>query len=90
MDSNHSNDVQIVDSEPVKPIPLQLVTVCMENGQHGVFIGLPLVNDKVPDKNNLVDDIWFSNIQEVPEQMALGDLISLIQSQLSQCLDTMQ
>ena len=90
MDINHSNDEPIVDSEPVKPIPLQLVTVCMENGQHGVFIGLPLVSDKAPDKNNLVDDIWFSNIQEVSDQMALGDLISLIQSQLSQRLDTMQ
>lgn len=90
MDINHSNDDAAGESAPVKPIPLQLVTVCLENGQHGVFIGLPLVSDKAPDKSNLVDDIWFSNIQEVSDQMALGDLISLIQSQLCQCLDSLQ
>ncbi len=89
MDINHSSEDQAVENGPAK-IPLQLVTVCLENGQHGVFIGLPLVSDKVPDQSNLVDDIWFSNIQEVPDKMALGELISLIQSQLCQCLDTLQ
>lgn len=74
----------------MKPIPLQLVTVCLENGQQGVFVGLPLVSDKAPDKDSLVDDIWFSNIQEVPDQIALKELIQIIQAQLCQCLKTVQ
>jgi hypothetical protein len=74
----------------MKPIPLQLVTVCLENGQQGVFFGLPLVSDKAPDKDSLVDDIWFSNIQEVPDQMVLRELIQMIQAQLCQCLETAQ
>ena len=74
----------------MKPIPLQLVTVCLENGKHGVFVGLPLVNENADPENSQVDDIWFSNIQEVPECLALGDLIRLIQDQLCQCLSPAQ
>ena len=90
MDIKHSNDKACGKSKPVTSIPIQLATVCLENGQRGVFIGLPLVNDKAPDRTNLVNDIWFSNIQEVPAHMALGELISLVQSQLCQCLDSIQ
>lgn len=74
----------------MKPIPLQLVTVCLENGQHGVFVGVPLVGEQVPDDAGQIDDIWFSDIREVPAEMALSDLIRLIQSQLCRCKATVQ
>ena len=69
----------------VKPISLQLVTVGLDNGQQGVFVGLPLVTEQVPHEDSQVQDIWFSNIQEVPAHTKLADLIQLIQSQLCQC-----
>jgi hypothetical protein len=74
----------------VKPISLQLVTVGLENGQQGVFVGVPLVTEQVPHEDSQVEDIWFSNIQEVPAHMKLVDLIRLIQSQLCHCQSTLQ
>jgi hypothetical protein len=74
----------------MKPIPLQLITLSLENGQQGVFVGVPLVTEQVPDENGQVEDIWFSNIQEVPAHMKLVDLIRLIQSQLCRCQSTLQ
>ena len=74
----------------MKPIPLQLVTVCLENGQQGVFIGVPLVCEQVPDEAGQIDDIWFSDIKDVPAEMELADLIRLIQSQLCRCKSTVQ
>ena len=74
----------------MKPIPLQLVTVCLENGEQGVFVGVPLVGEQIPAEAGQIDDIWFSDIQEVPAEMDLADLIRLIQSQLCCCKTTMQ
>jgi hypothetical protein len=74
----------------MKPIPLQLVTVCLENGEQGVFVGMPLVGEQVPNDTGQIDDIWFSDIQDVPAEMELMDLIRLIQSQLCRCKSTVQ
>ena len=74
----------------MKPIPLQLVTVCLENGEQGVFVGMPLVSEQVPNDTGQIDDIWFSDIQDVPAKMELMDLIRLIQSQLCRCKSTVQ
>ncbi len=74
----------------MKPIPLQLITVCLENGQQGVFIGVPLVGEQLPAETGQIDDIWFSDIQDVPAEMELMDLIRLIQSQLCRCKSTVQ
>jgi len=69
----------------MKPIPLQLVTVCLDNGQQGVFVGAPLIVGDAGDHNGQIDDIWFSDIQEVPAQTSLADLLNLIQAQLCRC-----
>jgi len=69
----------------MKSIPLQLVTVCLDDGQQGVFVGVPLVAEYVPEDAGQVEDIWFSDIQEVPVDMALDELVQLIQAQLCRC-----
>ena len=69
----------------MKPIPLQLVTVSLDNGQQGVFVGVPLVNERSSEQEGQIDDIWFSNVQEVPAQTSLADLLKLIQAQLCRC-----
>jgi hypothetical protein len=74
----------------MKPIPLQLVTVCLENGQQGIFIGTPLVAEQPAGEQGQIEDIWFSDIQEVPAQMALDDLIRLLQAQLCRCQASLQ
>ncbi len=74
----------------MKPIPLQLVTVCLENGERGVFVGMPLVPEHYSDELSQIDDIWFSDIQEVPAQLTLDELIRLIRSQLCRCQAAVQ
>ena len=74
----------------MKPIPLQLVTVCLENGQQGVFVGVPLVDEQLPEELGQVEDIWFSDVQDVPASMDLEELIHLLQSQLCRCKQNLQ
>lgn len=73
----------------MKPIPLQLVTIQLENGQQGVFIGLPLVTDQVQPQENQVSDLWFSNVRGIPQNMSVDQLISLVQAQLCRCMGEM-
>lgn len=74
----------------MKPIPLQLVTVCLENGDQGVFVGVPLVPAHVGTEEGQIEDIWFSDVQEVPAQLELADLIGLLQAQLCRCQSKVQ
>ena len=74
----------------MKPIALQLVTICLDNGQQGVFVGVPLVNAEHADRDGQIEDIWFSDIQEVPAQTGLADLLKLIQAQLCRCHGVIQ
>jgi hypothetical protein len=69
----------------MKPIPLQLVTVCLDNGQQGVFVGAPLVGEQNGAQDGQIEDIWFSDIQEIPGQTNLAELLRLIQAQLCRC-----
>jgi hypothetical protein len=74
----------------MKPIPLQLVTVRLESGEQGVFVGVPLVAGETPDETGQVEDIWFSDVQEVPANMELAELVRLIQAQLCRCRSSIQ
>ena len=74
----------------MKPIPLQLVTLNLDNGQQGVFVGVPLVADQMVSEEGQVEDIWFSNFQEGPDHMKLVDLIRLLQEQLCRCQSSLQ
>ena len=73
----------------MKPIPLQLVTIQLENGQHGVFVGLPLVTDNVTVQEGQVSEVWFSNVKGVPQNMSVDQLIALVQAQLCRCTGEM-
>lgn len=74
----------------MKTLPLQLVTVELENGQRGVFVGLPLILDSYGDAESQVEDIWFSDTQEVPEQLTINQLLQLLQRQLCHCQSNLQ
>ena len=51
-------------------------------GQSGVFIGLPLITDEYSDDECQVEDIWFSDLQDLPEAMSLAQVIRMIREQL--------
>ena len=73
----------------MKPIPLQLVTIQLENGQHGVFVGLPLIPEQTYNQANQVSEVWFSNVKGIPQNMSVDQLIALVQSQLCRCTGEM-
>ncbi len=68
----------------MKPIPLQLITVKLEDGQQGIFIGTPLIGEPSTMKNNQVSEIWFSDVRGLPDTMPLDELIELVKAQLCQ------
>ena len=69
----------------MKKLPLQLVTVDLEGGGRGVFVGTPLVLEQQPQDDGQVEDVWFSNIQEVPEDLTVAQLMKLVQRQYCHC-----
>lgn len=69
----------------MKPIPLQLVTIQLENGQHGVFVGLPLITDQVSPQDSQVSELWFSDVKDIPQGISVDQLIALVQAQLCRC-----
>ncbi len=62
----------------MKDVALQLITVELENGKQGVFIGGPLITDDYSERDSQVDSVCFSDIQEVPADMTLQELINLV------------
>ncbi|WJW75665.1 hypothetical protein QVG61_00840 [Thiohalobacter sp. IOR34] len=69
---------------------LQIITVVLENGETGMFIGRPLVPEEYSDEDCQVEQVWFSNIQELPVEMTLGQLMRMVQQQLCRCRSTVQ
>jgi len=68
----------------MKPIPLQLITVKLDNGEHGVFVGSPLIANKNAMQSSQVSEIWFSDIRDLPNQMQLDELMTLVHDQICQ------
>lgn len=75
----------------MKPIALQLITVKLENGQQGIFVGTPLIQEPhgLEGTQTQVSEIWFSDVRGLPDKMPLNELIELVKSQLRQCKETM-
>lgn len=73
----------------MKPIPLQLITVKLQNGQQGIFVGSPLIADQSGVQQNEISEIWFSDIKDLPEKIQLDELMDLVSAQLSRAQDTL-
>jgi len=73
----------------MKPIPLQLVTIQLENGQQGVFVGLPLITDQILPTDSQVNELWFSNVENISRGMSVEHLMALVQAQLCRCQGNM-
>lgn len=67
----------------MKTVPLQLVTLDLDNGERGVFVGCPIVSDATPETDCQIQDIWFSDVQDVPDELTLRQLIELLRQQLT-------
>ena len=72
-----------------KTVPLQLITLDMNNGQKGIFVGIPLITEQ-SNSDSMIENIWFSDVQEVPDNLTVDQLIKLVGAQLSRCNSTLQ
>ncbi|MEK7712266.1 MAG: hypothetical protein AAB312_04330 [Pseudomonadota bacterium] len=67
----------------MKMMPLQLVIIDLENGQRGVFIGRPLITDDSVDNESQVENVWFTDIHEMPDSATLEQLTRMAMEQMS-------
>lgn len=74
----------------MKTVNLQLITIGLENGQQGVFIGVPLLTEESSELDSQVEEIWFSSVQEIPDDLSVKKLMRLIASQLCRCNASLQ
>jgi hypothetical protein len=74
----------------MKTLELQLVTVGLDDGKQGIFIGLPLLSKQDAESGGQVENIWFSDIKNVPDSLTMDELMQLVVKQLSDCMATVQ
>ncbi len=74
----------------MKTLELQLITVGLDDGKQGVFVGWPLIQEKATAESGQVENIWFSNLQQVPEDLTLEQLMELVRKQLCSSMATIQ
>lgn len=68
-----------------KHVPLQMMMINLTNGHRGMFIGLPLVDHAEADNAIEVENIMFSDVQKLPEDMTLAQLMEMMQAQYCLC-----
>jgi hypothetical protein len=74
----------------MKTLELQLITVGLDDGKQGIFIGLPLLSQQAGDTSGHIENIWFSDIKKVPDSLTMNELMQLVVKQLSDCMGTVQ
>lgn len=62
-------------------VPLQLLTIQTKDGQRWIFVGSPAVIPSDPDINNSIVDVWFSNIQDIPQEASIRSLVEMMDKQ---------
>jgi len=67
----------------MKTMPLQLVIIDLENGQRGVFVGRPLITDDSVEEECQVENVWFTDIHEMPDSATLEQLTRMALEQMS-------
>jgi len=66
----------------MRDIPVQMVILDLEDGQRGVFFGRPLVGDD-EDSCCQVENVWFTDIQRIPECSSLEELALMVIEQFN-------
>ncbi|OGI47975.1 MAG: hypothetical protein A2151_05080 [Candidatus Muproteobacteria bacterium RBG_16_65_34] len=74
----------------MKLLPLQMVIIDLENGRRGIFIGRPLVPDSFTDEDCQVENVWFTDIREIPDYATLEQLTQMEIDQIAAKVATLQ
>lgn len=74
----------------MKLMPLQMVIIDLENGQRGVFIGRPLVSAEAGDEECQVENVWFTDIHELPDNATLEQISKMTMGEMRPASGTLQ
>jgi hypothetical protein len=74
----------------MKTHPLQMVIIDLGNGRRGVFVGRPLVCDDESEEDCQVENVWFTDIHEVPDGATIDQLTRLALEQIAPHNTTLQ
>ncbi|GEM_PF-1841175 len=74
----------------MKKQPLQMVVIDLENGRRGVFVGRPLVPDDWADDDFQVENVWFTDVQQIPEGVTLEQITDFTLDQVDYLTRTRQ
>ena len=74
----------------MKTLELQLVTVGLDDGKQGGFVGWPLITQQPAEESGQVENIWISNLQKVPDSLTLEQLMELVRKQLCSSMEMIQ
>jgi hypothetical protein len=74
----------------MKTLPLQLVIIDLENGRRGVFIGTPLVCADATDEECQVENVWFTDVHQIPDGASLEQITKLAYEQIAAHTATLQ
>lgn len=68
----------------MKKMPLQLVIIELENGKRSVFVGQALCPNSYSEEECQVENVWFSDVRDIPANATLEQLVSLANDQSEQ------
>lgn len=74
----------------MKTLELQLITVGLDDGQQGIFVGLPLLTKQMAETDGTVENIWFSDIKRIPDSLTMDELMEIVRKQLYDSITTVQ
>lgn len=74
----------------MKTLELQLITVGLDDGQQGIFVGLPLLTRQQAETDGAVENIWFSDIKRVPDSLTMEELMEIVRKQMIDNMSTVQ
>jgi len=74
----------------MKTLELQLITVGLDDGKQGIFVGLPLLTKHMAETDGTVENIWFSDIKQIPDSLTMDELMEIVRKQMYDCMTTVQ
>ncbi len=74
----------------MKTLELQLITVGLDDGKQGIFVGLPLLTRQQAETDGTIENIWFSDIKRVPDSLTMEELMEIVRKQMIDNMSTVQ
>jgi len=74
----------------MKTLELQLLTVGLDDGQQGIFVGLPLLTRQQAETDGTIENIWFSDSKRVPDSLTMEELMEIVRKQMIDNMSTVQ